>query len=198
MKNLKLLVAFFLLTITVVSAQQEADEQKGKFKQENIFIGTSLNLGIANRSFNVGLNPEIGYSVTRWLDAGVSLNINYFSQNASDYSNIRFRNFNFGGGPFLRVWPLSFLHFQVQPEYNWISSSQKNMVSGQSGTYKYNAGSLLVGVGYGTRVLGSNYSYVTLMIDVMQNLNSPYRDQYNDPLPVFRAGFGMYLKPTRR
>jgi len=198
MKNLKLSVAFFLLTITVVSAQQEADEQKGKFKQENIFIGTSLNLGIANRSFNVGLNPEIGYSVTRWLDAGVSLNINYFSQNASDFSNIRFRNFNFGGGPFLRVWPLSFLHFQVQPEYNWISSSQKNVATGQSGTYKYNAGSLLVGVGYGTRVLGSHYSYVTLMIDVTQNLNSPYRDQYNDPLPVFRAGFGMYLKPRRR
>lgn len=200
MKNLKLTVAFFLVTIctTASAQQQEADEQKGKFKQENIFIGTSLNLGIANRSFNVGLNPEIGYSVTRWLDAGVSLNINYFSQNASDFSNIRFRNFNFGGGPFLRVWPLSFLHFQVQPEYNWISSSQKNMLSGQSGTYKYNAGSLLVGVGYGTRVLGSNYSYVTLMIDVMQNLNSPYRDQYNDPLPVFRAGFGMYLKPRRR
>lgn len=200
MKNLKLSVAFLLLTIctTALAQQQGADEQKGKFKQENIFLGTSLNLGIANRSFNVGLNPEVGYSVTRWLDAGVSLNINYFSQNASDFSNIRFRNFNFGGGPFLRVWPLSFLHFQVQPEYNWISSSQKNVVTGQSGTYKYNAGSLLVGVGYGTRVLGSHYSYVTLMIDVMQNLNSPYRDQYNDPLPVFRAGFGMYLKPRRR
>ncbi|MBI2275366.1 MAG: hypothetical protein HYU70_16345 [Bacteroidetes bacterium] len=200
MKNLKLTVAFFLwTTCTTASAQQQGtDEQKGKFKQENIFLGTSLNLGIANRSFNVGLNPEVGYSVTRWLDAGVSLNINYFSQNASDFSNIRFRNFNFGGGPFLRVWPLSFLHFQVQPEYNWISSSQKNVVTGQSGTYKYNAGSLLVGVGYGTRVLGSHYSYVTLMIDVMQNLNSPYRDQYNDPLPVFRAGFGMYLKPRRR
>lgn len=200
MKNLKLPVAFFFLILcTTASAQrQTADEPKGQFKQENIFLGTSLNLGIANRSFNVGLNPEIGYSVTRWLDAGVSLNINYFSQNASDYSNIRFRNFNFGGGPFLRVWPLSFLHFQVQPEYNWISSSQKNMVTGQSGTYKYNAGSLLVGVGYGTRILGSHYSYVTLMIDVLQNLNSPYRDQYNDPLPVFRAGFGMYLKPRRR
>jgi hypothetical protein len=200
MKNLKLTVAFFLLILcSHASAQQQAaDEEKGKFRQDNIFLGTSLNLGIANRSFNVGLNPEIGYSVTRWLDAGVSLNINYFSQNASDYSNIRFRNFNFGGGPFLRVWPLSFLHFQIQPEYNWISSSQKNVLTGQSGTYKYNAGSLLVGVGYGTRILGSHYSYVTLMIDVMQNLNSPYRDQYNDPLPVFRAGFGMYLKPRRR
>lgn len=199
MKNLKLSVAFILLTIcTGVSAQQPAaDEQKGKFKQENIFLGTSLNLGIANRSFNVGLNPEIGYSVTRWLDAGVSLNINYFSQNASDFSPNRFRDFSYGGGTFLRVWPLSFLHFQILPEYNWTNRSIKNMQTGYSESIKPNGGSLLLGVGYGGRLIGAQYSYVTLMIDVLQN-DSPYRDQYKDPLPVFRAGFGMYLKPRRR
>lgn len=200
MKIQKLLFVLVLaVTATGSFAQQNEDEeQKGKFKRENVFLGTSLNLGISNRSFNVGLNPEIGYSITKWLDGGVALNINYFSQNASEFSNIRFRNFNFGGGPFLRVWPVSFLHLQVQPEFNWINSSQKNVQTGQTGNYKYQAGSLLVGVGYGTRVLGSHYSYVTLMIDVTQNINSPYRDQYNDPLPIFRAGFGMYLKPKRR
>lgn len=200
MKIQKLLFVLVLAaTATGSFAQQnEEEEQKGKFKRENIFLGTSLNLGITNRSFNVGLNPEIGYSITRWLDGGVALNINYFSQNASEFSNIRFRNFNLGGGPFLRVWPVSFLHLQVQPEFNWINSSQKNVQTGQTGSYHYNAGSLLVGVGYGTRVLGSHYSYVTLMIDVTQNINSPYRDQYNDPLPIFRAGFGMYLKPKHR
>ena len=199
MKNLKIYLSCVILALSVSSfAQSDNDEQKGKFKQENIFFGTSLNLGLANRSFNVGLNPEIGYSITKWLDGGVALNINYFSQNASEFSNIRFRNFNYGGGPFLRVWPLSFLHFQIQPEYNFISSSQKNVATGQTGTYNYNAASLLVGVGYGTHVLGMQYSYVTLMIDVLQNINSPYRDQYNDPLPVFRAGFGFYLKPKRR
>ncbi len=200
MKNLKMLfcIAILLMVTRGFAQQNEEDEQKGTFKKENIFLGTSLNLGLANRSFNVGLNPEIGYSITKWLDGGVSLNFNYFSQNASEFSNIRFRNFNYGGGPFLRVWPLSFLHFQIQPEYNWISSSQKNVLNGQTGSYNYNAGSLLVGVGYGTRLIGSQYSYVTLMIDVLQNINSPYRDQFNDPLPVFRAGFGMYLRPKRR
>lgn len=200
MKNPKIVFTCIILFLSISSfAQQNEDnEQKGKFKQENIFLGTSLNLGLTNRSFNVGLNPEIGYSITRWLDGGVALNINYFSQNASEFSNIRFRNFNYGGGAFLRVWPLSFLHFQIEPEYNWISSSQKNVSTGQTGSYHYNAGSLLVGIGYGTRVLGMHYSYVTLMIDVLQNINSPYRDQYNDPLPVFRAGFGVYLKPKRR
>jgi hypothetical protein len=200
MKNLKIMISCVVLAISLHSSaqQNDTDEQKGKFKQENIFIGTSLNLGLANRSFNLGLNPEIGYSITKWLDGGVALNINYFSQNASEFSAIRFRNFNYGGGPFLRIWPLSFLHFQIQPEFNWINSSQKDVTSGATGSYHYSAGSLLVGVGYGTRVLGMHYSYVTLMIDVLQNINSPYRDQYNDPLPVFRAGFGLYLKPKHR
>ncbi len=200
MKNLRTLIAFILLAVSVSSfaQQNDVDERKGKFKKENIFLGSSLNLGLANRSFNLGLNPEIGYSITKWLDAGVALNINYFSQNASEFSSIRLRNFNYGGGTFLRIWPVSFLHIQVQPEFNWISSSQKDVLTNQTGNYNYNAGSLLVGVGYGTRVLGSHYSYVTLMIDVLQNRNSPYRDQYNDPLPVFRAGFGIYLKPAKQ
>jgi outer membrane protein assembly factor BamA len=91
------------------------DPRKGKFKQENIFLGTGLNLGLSDRSFNVGLNPEIGYSITRWLDAGVALNLNYFSQNASDFSSKRYRNFNYGGGTFLRIWPVTFFISRCSP-----------------------------------------------------------------------------------
>lgn len=198
--NIRKLLFVLVLAVTATGsfAQQNEDgDEKGKFKRENIFLGTSLNLGITNRSFNVGLNPEIGYSIARWLDGGVALNINYFSQNASDYSPNRFRDFSYGGGTFLRVWPLSFLHFQILPEYNWTTRSVKNMQTGYTESLKPNGGSLLLGIGYGGRLIGAHYSYVTLMIDVLQN-NSPYRDQYNDPLPIFRAGFGMYLKPKRR
>ncbi len=193
-----LVLSLVIMFAQNIAAQESEPEEKGKFKKENIFFGSGVNLGITNLSFNVGLNPEIGYSVTRWLDAGISANINYFSQNASDFSRIRFRNLNYGAGTFLRIWPVNFLHIQVQPEYNWISSNQKDVLTNQSATYKYQAESLLIGVGYGTHVLGRNYSYVTLMIDVLQNRFSPYRDQYNDPLPVFRAGFGMYLRPSRK
>lgn len=195
-----LLTAILLICAFTLFAQERdyVDENKGKFKTERMFLGTGLNVGLANRSFNFGINPEVGYSITNWLDAGVAINLNYFSQNASDFSSIRYRDFNYGAGTFLRIWPVNFLHIQVQPEYNWINSSQKDMVSGQSGVFKYSAESLLVGVGYGSRMIGNSYSYVTLMIDVLQNINSPYRDQYNDPLPVFRAGIGFYLKPKRR
>lgn len=196
-RSILLIFTIFCLNSCIFS-QSEYEEAGGKFKRENIFIGSGLNLGLANRSFNFGINPEMGYTVTRWLDAGIAFNINYFSQNASEFSSIQLRNFNYGAGPFIRMWPINFLYVQVQPEYNWTISSQKDVISNQTGTFNTNVGSLLVGVGYGTKIVGSHYSYFSLMIDVLQNRNSPYRDQYNDPLPVLRAGFGFYLKPSRK
>ena len=170
----------------------------GKFKKENIFIGTGINLGIANNSFNAGINPEIGYSITKWLDAGLAFNLNYLSQNTSAYSSVKYQNLSYGAGSFIRIWPVSFFHIQIQPEYNWINSNQKDMSTGNSLKYNYNVGSLLVGVGYGSHFIGNRNSFVTLMIDILQNKNSPYRDQFNDPIPVFKAGFGMYLKPSKK
>jgi len=176
-----------------MAQSNDADEKKGKFKRENVFFGSALNLSLGNRFFNVGINPELGYSLNNFLDAGVTMNLNYFSQNASDFSPYRYRELSYGAGTFLRVWPVNFLHLQVQPEINWTNSSIKDVFNNQTSKRNFNSTSLLVGIGYGSRMVGSQYSYVTLMIDVLQNINSPYRDQFNDPLPVFRAGFGMYL-----
>ena len=193
-----LIVTLFVLINFQSSAQNNSvDPEKGKFKKENMFFGSGINMGIAGNYFNIGLNPELGYSVTKWLDAGVTMNVNYVSQNATEFSTYSYKNFSYGAGGFLRIWPMNFIHLQVQPEYNWINSNVKNVINGYTSTEKHQAASLLVGLGYGTHILGSHYSYVTLMIDVLQDPQSPYRDQYNDPLPVFRAGFGMYLKPRR-
>jgi len=188
-----------LLFCNLLPAQNAVQNlDHGKFKKENIFIGTGINLGIANNSFNAGINPEIGYSITKWLDAGLAFNLNYLSQNTSAYSSVKYQNLSYGAGNFIRIWPVSFFHIQIQPEYNWINSNQKDMSTGNSLKYNYNVGSLLVGVGYGSHFIGNRYSFVTLMIDVLQNKNSPYRDQFNDPIPVFKAGFGMYLKPGKK
>ncbi|MCA6441772.1 MAG: hypothetical protein IM581_17730, partial [Chitinophagaceae bacterium] len=59
------------------------------------------------------------------------------------------------------------------------------------------APSLLAGIGYGSRQVGSRISYFSIMLDISQNKNSPYVDFYGNPQPIFRAGFGFYLKPKR-
>ncbi len=198
MRNALVILSTCLLCNLLSAQNADTNMEKGTFKKENIFIGTGINLGIANKSFNAGVNPEIGYSITKWMDAGIALNLNYFSQNPSDYSTIKYQNLSYGAGSFIRIWPVNFFHIQVQPEFNWINSTQKNMSNSSTLKYHYSAGSLLVGIGYGSHFIGNRYSYVTLMMDVLQDRNSPYRDQYNDPVPVFKAGFGMYLKPSRK
>lgn len=189
MKQTILIAASFLIILTTV-AQDEEPKTKG-FNINRVFFGSSLNLGLSGNYLNLGLNPEIGYSLTNWLDAGMVANLNYFSQNNSSYKE---SNFNYGVGGFLRIWPLDFIHLQIQPEFNWISSSRNFNNGGPTQKYNSSAGSLLAGIGYGSRQIGSRFSHFTIMIDLLDELNSPYRDQYGGQLPVFRAGFGVYLK----
>lgn len=170
----------------------------GGLQKENLFLGGSLSLGFGSYQFNVGLNPEIGYSLNSWLDAGVVVNFNYTSERADPYynNNIRTRQFNYGGGLFARAYPLPFLFFTAQPEYNWIHATLKDMNTGSGGataSFNENAPSLLLGAGYGQRVIGQGSFYIALMFDVLGDKHSPYNDYLGHPLPVIRAGFDIYL-----
>jgi hypothetical protein len=167
------------------------------FMKQNLFLGGSLGLGFGSYNFDVGVNPEIGYSLNRWLDVGAVVNFNYSSIKADPNfiynSNISSKQFTYGGGVFGRAYVLPFLFLTAQPEFNWTHVTQKDMTYG--GTYKYdaNAPSLLLGVGYGQRVVGESGFYIALLFDVISNKNSPYNDNYGHPLPVIRAGFDFYL-----
>jgi len=88
---------------------------------------------------------------------------------------------------------LPFLFLTAQPEFNWTSITEKDMTN--EVTYKLNANapSLLLGIGYGRRVVGESGFYIALMFDAISNKNSPYNDVYGHPLPVLRAGFDFYL-----
>ena len=188
MKNFILSLLLFIAASTVVKAQD--DEEKGGWKKDHLFIGSGINLGFSN-GFIIGLNPEVGYSINNILDAGIAFNFTYVTQR-SQQSNYSLRYTAIGGGPFIRLWPARMLFIGSQFEYNSIGISEKlnGVVSKlQSAT----APSLLLGVGYGNRVVGQSQFYTSIMIDALKDPNSPYRDQYNRILPVFRTGFIFYL-----
>lgn len=194
--KIKLITILLLhsFSVSLLYGQDDEEKQRG-FKKENIFVGSALNLGFSSSVFRLGANPEIGYSITRWLDAGISTNINYTSFRYTAYSD---RVFNYGVGSFVRIWPVRFLFLSALPEYNWIGVTTKFVNNSQSDNVKYKAGSLLLGAGYGNRIVGQAYSYFAVMFDALENTNSPYRDNANRALPIFRAGFAFYLQPHRR
>ena len=116
------------------------DEGEGTgFLKQNLFIGGSLGLGFGTDQFNIGVNPEIGYSLNRWLDAGVVVNFNYNSISAdpSGYYNpdVSEKQFIYGGGLFARAWVLPFLFLTAQPEFNWTNDTEKYEASGGQHLY---------------------------------------------------------------
>ncbi|MGI8950450.1 MAG: hypothetical protein ACR2FN_02585 [Chitinophagaceae bacterium] len=175
------------------------DGSKG-FKKENVFIGGSLSVGFASDIFSVGGNPEIGYSIAQWLDAGIAINLNYSSERADPYYNynVRTRSFNYGGGIFIRAYPVRFLFLELQPEENWIHQTQKDFNSGLQGSITVNSTSLIGGIGYTQRIVGQASFYTLIGIDLLNNIYSPYRDYNGAVVPIIRAGFDFYLHPSRR
>lgn len=182
-----------LIAITLTSSCFFATAQR-KINREQIFIGSGLNLGFFN-GFIIGLNPEVGYSFNKVVDAGVSINFNYISQNDPGSSSV-FRQTIYGGGPFLRIWPMDRFFIGGQYEYNTIAFSEKNNGSIVDRITR-NSSSLLVGGGFGSRFIGQSQFFTSIMIDVMGDRNSPYIDRFNRQLPVFRTGFSFYLKQKK-
>ncbi len=198
-----ILSLFILASIKTLHAQDMYENNDGEnkgFKKENVFLGGSISLGFGSGSFAIGGNPEIGYSLAQWLDAGLVFNLNYYSQTYYDYygigQNLKASSFNYGGGIFLRAYPVPFLFFQLQPEHNWISYSNKynDLIDKQT----YSANSLIGAIGYGQRVVGQGSYFFSIGIDLLTNKYSPYLDSYGHPFPIIRGGFDIYLHPSKK
>ncbi|MDE3236636.1 MAG: hypothetical protein KGO81_11825 [Bacteroidota bacterium] len=170
------------------------------FKKEHVFVGGSLALGLSNYTFNLGGTPEIGYSISKWLDAGLAVNLNYQSVRADPYynNNVRQRSFNYGGGPFVRLYPVNFLFVQTQFEANWIKYNFMDMNSNTASSLKTSSSSLLAGIGYSQRIIGQSSFYTLVMIDLKADPYSPYRDYNGQVIPIIRAGFNFYLHPSKK
>ncbi len=198
----KIFVVALLAVCVNAYSQDEGDEKKVEnkgFKKEKLFTGGSVNAGFSSYSTVLGIAPQFGYSLTDWLDAGVTLNLNYTSQrNNAD----KLRQTVYGPGAFLRLFPVKFLFASAQYEYNIIHL--KYVPASNSGytqdKYNLNANSLLIGGGYaGGKEKGNNtYYYLSVSWDILGDKNSPYVDRYGRSNPIIRAGYNIGLFQGRR
>lgn len=190
---LSLLVLCFALN--QLAAQDEEEPQKG-FRKENLFTGGSVSLSFFNNTFLIGANPVFGYSLTNWADLG--LVVNYISTSYRDYNVLgdKLKQQQYGGGAFLRLYPIRFLFAQAQWEHNFI---KQKYVPVSGATIKYpsiESSSVLVGGGYSTGRQGRGgppFYYLSILFDVSGNKNSPYTDALGRSIPIFRAGVQVPL-----
>lgn len=205
MKTMKLimLATCCLLLASPVVAQDEPEEQTEKQKgydPENWFTGGSVSLGYSGgyySSFLVGLHPHFGYTIAKWLDIAGVVNFEYQSQR-DDFNN-KFRNTTYGLGAFTRIYPVHFLFIQAQPEYNFIAQKYIPSNSGTILKEKLNAPSLLLGGGFiSSRSDQNSFTYISLLVDVIKDVNSPYVDGYGNLIPIIRAGVNIGLNRGKR
>jgi hypothetical protein len=204
------IVLVLMSSFNAVNAQDEekaSNEKKGGFKKENLFTGGGAIVSVGSYTTLLGASPVLGYSITKWLDAGIVFNFNYASARYV-YSNglvsdVKSRQTVLGPGIFARVYPLKFLFVNVQAEQNYTTDKT---IAPNTPTIKekYAATSLLLGVGYagGRQGIGDLYYYVSINADVSGNLNSPYVGISESGkaviTPIFKAGLHIPLFQGRR
>lgn len=201
------LVSSFVASQAQEEEKKEKSEKQGGFKKENLFTGGGAIVSVGSYSTLLGASPVFGYSITKWLDAGISFNYNYASARAVyyDYNTNRYyvsdekaRQNVLGPGAFVRFYPLKFLFVNVQAEHNFTTN--KTIVPNQPTVKeKYEATSLLLGVGYanGRQGTGDFYYYISVMADFSGNVNSPYVGISESGkaviTPIFKAGIQVPL-----
>jgi hypothetical protein len=205
MKKKFVYLILFALSNSITVNAQEVVETMPSLNVNPIFIGGNLVIGGGAGSFQLGLNPEVYKRVNDFVDLGASTNLFFQSFNptlSNGLQGVSSRSFQLGVGGFTRIWPLEKFFIQVQPEYNYTWSRFKDrstldINSGASRSIGFGAESLLAGIGYGTRS-ENGMTYFSVMIDLLKNPNSPYRDGFNRADPIIRAGFAFPILRSKR
>jgi hypothetical protein len=195
MKKFILSSLLFTMTSTLLLAQEEEEKEKTPFK-ENLFTGGSVSLAFYNNTFLIGGSPVLGYSLANWADAGLVVNYNYTSYRDVNVFNDKLRQTVYGGGAFVKLYPVRFLFAQAQVEHNFISQKYIPPGGGVTTTTKRDGNSFLVGGGYTTGRYGKGgnpFYYLAVLFDVSGDTNSPYTDAYGRSIPIIRAGLQIPL-----
>jgi len=187
---ISLLILSLAFTSNLAQAQNIIQTQKILVEEKPILFGGGLLLGGGNNSFQLGLNPELLKSYNKYIDAGIIANIYYSSFNMSFGSNEKIKNFQLGAGVFTRIWPVEQFFIQIQPEYNRTWTSANNYSNGVRASTSFGATSILGGIGYG-RHNADGMSYFSVMIDLLNADQSPYKIGQSRPQPIIRAGAGF-------
>ncbi|MEY4278769.1 MAG: hypothetical protein RL377_773 [Bacteroidota bacterium] len=196
----KIVILQILLSTSLVGmAQNTTVTTLDALNPKPVFIGGGIMLGGGSGYFQLGLNPELVQAYNDYIDLGIAVNLYYANYHTTTISNADYKltNLQLGLGSFVRVWPLEQFFLQLQPEYNWTFSNTKVLAEGLSGNTKVSAPSLLAGIGYGRRFL-NGFSYFSVMYDLIDSQQSPYRMGQTSPQPIFRGGFGIPIHFSRK
>jgi hypothetical protein len=199
MKHLFLALIFTFTSLSIAQGMDSVNVQKDSVivKEETMtqstaptsheskwYYGGTIGFNFWSDYFYLSIEPMVGYKVTPKLSIGGKIGYSYIN-----YSDADFDTHNYGASIFsrFRVIPQIYLHGE------FVYWSYETVVFNQS-TLNYESGRdwvpfILLGGGY-VQNIGPNASlYVEVLVDVLQDENSPYEDW--DPFVSFGVGIGF-------
>lgn len=197
MKRFFLTAIITVFAVTGFAQKESNDEEENTgpwFKKENLFSGGNVNISFYSGGTVLGAAPQLGYYVSKWLDAGITFSYTYISQRDYNY-NYKVRQSNIAPGAFARIFPFDFLFVNAQFEHNFIRQKIIFDAGGTAGPFKEDVNSLLVGLGYVSDRDGPNseYYFISVSFDILNKPLSPYTNSNGDIYPVINAGFNIPL-----
>ena len=146
--------------------------------RERIYYGGTVTLSFGNAT-RIGLSPMVGYKITPKLSTGVEVGYEYVNYDDFDQSS-----HNYGGSVFTRYRfvPQLYGHAEYQV-VNYEIPTGVNTSSREAVPF------LLVGGGLSRRLAPNTWGYVEVLVDVLQDDQSPYEDW--DPVVNFGVGVGF-------
>lgn len=185
-----------MMNLQAQTEKKEVEEEviKRGFKKENLFAGGNVALGLGSGNFSAGVGPYFGYSLNKYVDVAVGLSYSYISQR-DYYTTQKLRQSVIGPSAFVRLYPVKFLFAHAQYEYNFIKYKQIYGNGLPDNIYKFNAPSFLIGPGFasGRDENNKTFYYISVLFDVIKNINSPYTDNLGRVTPIIRAGYNVAL-----
>ena len=186
----QLLLPALLFMCMHLTAQNSIQTNTLLQEEKPVLFGGGILIGGSSSSFQFGINPELLKSYNKYIDLGLVMNVYYASYNTTALSNYKIRNYQLGAGAFVRAWPIDQFFLQIQPEYNRTWTSAKNYSNGEKASTSFGATSILGGIGYGTHN-ENGMSYFSVMIDLLNADQSPYKIGQTRAQPIIRAGAGF-------
>ena len=170
------------MTLTLTS-QLEAQTFGGpEYMKKKVVVGGNFGLGLYGNSFYVGVAPQIGYRLTRSLEAGVRLgyDLHYYYR---DYYLGNYFCHYFSGSAYLNYEIFKGFYLQAEDEEMCLLVSGKALETNASSWYN----SAFVGAGY-RQYWGRSYTYYSILFNLSWDYDSPY----NSPF-VVRVGYCIGL-----
>lgn len=195
MMNRITLLVLLAISGTGALGQEDAEAPRG-FQKDRLFTGGGISLGFGTNTFQVGASPVLGYSLARWVDAGVVINFNYTTYRDVLTFDDKLRSTTYGGGVFTRLYPVRFLFAHAQFEHNFVKEKYLPGNGQSGGSNNVESNSLLLGAGVATERYpgeGRPFFYLSLLFDVLDNNHSPYVRSDGSLLPILRAGIQVPL-----